>query len=646
MREANARVYRALCSVYLFFALCLTLSPATAAAEADYPSTLVEAGRALRLADERYWNILLHYKKSGSGRESLVDDPVFFLSPAGKTDPEAELEATISGLFQGPELGDDHPRCRFPARSAWLVEQLSIDASRLTPVVCAAYDESMRNITMRSAVLVFPAAHGNGPASMFGHTLIRIDSTVQSDLMSYAVNYAAKMEDDSGPVYIFKGLFGFYKGHYSILPYYEKVKEYSGIEHRDIWEYRLNLTEDEIRRMVMHIWELRQTYSDYYFFTENCSYNLLFLLEAARPSLDLTDPYRNRARFWVIPGDTIRTLTENNAVASVKYRPSLATGIAVRARALVADEQVLAVALAEGRMKPAEMGGRTSSPERTAPVLDLAAEVLQYRYSKKELDREVYLQRYLSVLRARSTIAETSKDLSAIAEPPTQPELGHRAARLAMGAGWRSTNERRWFADLSVRPAYHDLMDPDDGYVEGAQINFFDLGARYEPDKGSLTLQKMHIVDILSLAPRDRFFAPVSWKFSTGLDRVLMKDGSERLVFRVNPGGGAAYRFPGRGLIYALFESDVQLSNVYEDRMSLGVGPSVGLDVVPSGRWKSSIQAAALAYFLGETHRIVSGIFMQSWMIDANNVISLKAKREKTFRHYGTEAVLSWNWYF
>ncbi len=61
------------------------------------------------------------------------------------------------------------------------------------------------------------------------------------------------------------------------------------MEQRDLWEYRTNLTEAEVRRMTLHILEMQGIYTDYYFLDENCSYDLLFLLEAARPSV-----YANR----------------------------------------------------------------------------------------------------------------------------------------------------------------------------------------------------------------------------------------------------------------------------------------------------------------------------------------------------------------
>ena len=92
-----------------------------------------------------------------------------------------------------------------------------------------------------------------------------------------------------------------FQGIFLHPPYYEKVTEYNNIDHRDIWEYDLNFSEHEVLRMVMHMWELKDIYSDYYFFDENCSYDLLYLLEAARPSLELTDEFRNGLK---ILGDT------------------------------------------------------------------------------------------------------------------------------------------------------------------------------------------------------------------------------------------------------------------------------------------------------------------------------------------------------
>ncbi|MDM8551890.1 DUF4105 domain-containing protein [Desulfobacterales bacterium HSG2] len=275
-----------LCLVLIFLAWVFVCEAGADISRPDYMARLLDLAREKKLQEEKYWRILLHYKKNLGGDESLVDDPRFFLSADGKFNPGAELEATIKAFFRETEENADHPVCRFTARYAWLKEQLNIDESMLPVPRCEELDRIVRELRPGSASLVFPTYYMNSPASMFGHSLINIETRkYESKLLSHAVNYSAITDETNGLFFAIKGLFGFYKGYYSILPYYQKIQEYSDISQRDIWEYQLNLSESEVKRLITHLWELRNVHSDYYFFDENCSYNLLFLLESARPSL-------------------------------------------------------------------------------------------------------------------------------------------------------------------------------------------------------------------------------------------------------------------------------------------------------------------------------------------------------------------------
>ena len=110
-------------------------------------------------------------------------------------------------------------------------------------------------------------------------------------------------------------------------PYYELVKKYSALEKRDIWEYKLNYTQAEIDQLVRHLWELRQTNFDYYYFDENCSFQLLGLFDVLRPSGSLNSgDLRSRFNSWAIPSDTLRELLKDESLLKeTEFRPSLAT---------------------------------------------------------------------------------------------------------------------------------------------------------------------------------------------------------------------------------------------------------------------------------------------------------------------------------
>jgi len=71
-----------------FLALLLLALPVFAS---DYLAELQTRARQSKLADDPQWRVLVHYARQpllGYTR-SLADDPGFFNSPQGKTDPQA-----------------------------------------------------------------------------------------------------------------------------------------------------------------------------------------------------------------------------------------------------------------------------------------------------------------------------------------------------------------------------------------------------------------------------------------------------------------------------------------------------------------------------------------------------------------------------
>ncbi len=577
--------------------LFVLLVPSPAAAGGDpYAAALRAEAVGLHLSDDRYWDILLHYRKGIFGRTSLVDDRRFFLSPRGKTDPAAELAATIDAFFEGGLDERDSPRCRFPARFAWLSERLGIDASRLPAPSCQTLDNILKRIDPRAAALIFASGHMNAPASMFGHTLLRIDSSYASPLLSYAVNYAAEIDpDDSGVSYAFKGIFGLYPGYYSILPYYDKVKEYHGMDQRDLWEYRLNLSGEDVRRMVLHVMELQGIYSDYFFFGENCSYNLLFLLEAAAPSARLTERFRG----WTVPADTVKAAVSEGLLSPPVYRPSQARKIRHVAATLDDDGIARAVAVIDGTAPAAKAAADAIPEDRKARVLDLASESIQLRYMKRQMGKDDFQKRFLDVLSARSRLGDAAGEIPPI-PAPDRPDEGHGSARTSLAAGVR---KEAFFVEAAVRPAYHDLLDADGGYTAGSQIDFLNAAARYYPKDDRFRLHRLDLVHIVSLAGRDAFFRPVSWKVYAGVIDKPFPETPGSAVAVLSPGGGFAWASDVLGLAYGLVETELDVSNRYGKGYAAGVGASAGLIRQVGRSWKIALRARQIFAVAGETRR-------------------------------------------
>jgi hypothetical protein len=273
-------------------------------------------------------------------------------------------------------------------------------------------------------------------------------------------------------------------------------------------------------------------------------------------------------------------------------------------------------------------------------ILDLTAELLQYRSARKEIGKEDYQKLFLAALKARSTLGPQAKDAYSISPPP-RPETGHLPGKFSFGGGYRTDS---FFTEVGWRAAYHDLLDPDEGYTPGAQINFFSVSGRYSFEEESLRLWQLHLIDIVSLSPRDTFFKPVSWKVNTGFDRRLLSDGYDHLIYRVNPGGGLAYSTV-LGLMYIMAESDLNVGGAFRENYSLGFGGSAGIIQTIGDRWKIHVSGTSLFYKAGDEGRNIQASLMQSFMITADSSIKMALSREKSFDQYRTDASLTWNIY-
>ena len=586
---------------FLLVGLFLATPVAAEDASTSYLSQLLQQARRDQLADARDWHLLLHYRANlFGGYTSEQDDPGFFLAPDGKTDPQAELDATLRQFFSSDLVGRSKQpaQCAFVARYAWLTERLNVDPTRLSPMGCARFERWIEEFHARSITLVFPSAFMNNPASMFGHTLLRVDQegqTPQTRILAYTINYAADVPPEEGLAYPVRGIFGGYRGYFSTIPYYLKVQEYRDIENRDIWEYRLNFDERQIRRLLMHAWELGNASFDYFFFKENCSYHLLSLLEYADPSLHLTDQFL----FWTVPADTVRLLAaQPGLVSDIAFRPSRVTLIRRKRELLSESEQGLVKRLVRDASASQSEEVRALPLPRQAFVLDVASDYVRYTGERDEDLAVVSRERNRQILTARSLLRIPSKDLT-ILPFAMQPELGHKTSRVTVGGGWRNDDT---FEELSVRAGYHDLLDPEPGYTPNAQIELGSISLRHYNRADQTRIERATLVNVLSLSPIDNLFYAPSWKLNVGMQTITHRGCRLCSNGLFNGGIGAATEthLLRREVWFAFAEVEGNYSRAYEERHRVGGGASVGLYADLAERWRLLASTSYLRYALGD----------------------------------------------
>lgn len=583
------------------------------------------------LSQHPQWLHLLHYHQVGlfSPYESQADDPNFFLAENGKTDPLAELLATLD-VFKA---NDNTAHCSYPARFHWLEQHLTGTFPEKNP--CPEYQDWRDELAPEGLTLVFPAAYLNSPSSMFGHTLIRIDSTRHSNpLLDYSVNYAANADPtDSELVFTYKGLSGGYPGVFSVLPYYEKVKEYSHLEERDVWEYKLDITKKELEQFVRHVWEVKDTHFDYFFFTENCSYHLLTLLDAAGERFNLADGFFSD----VIPADTVRALTQNGFVTEAEFRPSSLSKMQSMQAQMSQQQVVLAKNLAQSSPDFSEELNKLSKAEQ-AQVLDLAHLYTRYLANKDRNAAAQLSKTSLSLLSKRSKIPQAEAFLPLI-PPKTRDDEGHRSHRIQVGVGRALDNN---YIQLGLRMAYHDWLDTLAGYIPGARLEMFHLQLRqWHRDDNKTQLEQLRFIDIASLTPRNELFKPLSWYVSTGLKRNI--NYANELSPFLNGGTGLSYAWDNQ-LFSMLADTELNADNDIQSGYRFALGPKL-VWLSQFDDWSASIELsrqfdiAGARFELSKTKFGVSKQLNQHWQVRLETQYQdYRAKEQKDAHDFSARA--------
>lgn len=454
----------------------------------------------LALAQEvdEAWLALGHYQNGISS----IDSPNFFLSKNGKNDAQAELKATIE-LFKGY---DTAKQCVLPARYLYLKKRGLV--TKKFPK-CEEYEQFKADLQPKDVTLLFTDAYMNNPSSMFGHTLLRIDTKRKgTQMLAHGANYGAFTGEEAGAAYALKGLFGLYFGGFTVKPYYDIINTYNNIENRDIWELTLNFSDEELDYMVAHLWEIGQTQSRYYFFSRNCSYMLMEMFDAVRPKLKLAQQFDK----WVIPLDTFKAVARKEGlIKEINYRPSRQNKIKHRYK-MMTDQQRKIYKKAI-KSKDYKLGDELPMAQK-ADVWETAYQFVQYQWVAKNLELGDYRKQSFDILRSRSGF----KDKGSIAELVNgkNPIQAHNSKRIVIGAGKKNGE---LFQKFELRPAYQSLTDNDYGLIKGAQINFLNQEWRYYDERDKLVLQEFDVLNIRSISPIDAMFHPTSFQLDLNVKR-------------------------------------------------------------------------------------------------------------------------------
>lgn len=464
----------------------------------------LQLARAKHLEANRFWLDLVQYRKGRfGGYRSDVTSSTFFLDTSrGPTSPALELEATIRA-FYAPIVADPRKNasCRFPARRQWLVQQGVLQDSELPRASCPSLDQWYRPGLYESISVVFATGYLKNPASSFGHIFLKFNSdSVRSDrnLVNRVVNYGADVRAKDNPVvYALKGLAGGYVAFYSQDDFYTETSLYGSNQLRDLWDYELDLSPQEVEMMSLRIWELFGQSFRYYFLDRNCA-NLI------------VDPLEKQLGVRLVPAHLPYTLPKQaiEGLASARRpdgKPLVRDVVYIPSRQSVFYHKYAELAPSE---RVAFLRQVTSKDWNFA---DPTFDTLPVRTKNRLLDVLLDYNAYVHAGSERSP-EEKRLQLELLQErlglPPfhegdqvftplraTPPSEGPRSTLL--GGGVRLRSDGADDVVLRWRPANNDLLSSNIGRAPNSALEVFDVEAYVR--KNGVGISNFDLVNILAL---------------------------------------------------------------------------------------------------------------------------------------------------
>ncbi len=599
-----------------FFLAFLMMGPVSVSGQ-DLSHYWPSEDEITRISESKEWLRLLHYRAPFLRKaRSDVASEEFFLSPEGRKDPRQELIETLKvalslELASAPARGLSQPKlCAIPARIDFLKRVFGEKFTQsLARIECTDFEEWKKGLSAKSVSLVYSSAYPNNPASMFGHTFIRLDRkagggddlTREMDLFSYGVNFSASVPADENQFrYAIWGLFGGYHGKYDLKPYYQKLNEYAYGESRDLWEYHLNFSEPETDQLVRHIWELYSSgYFTYYFLDENCSFQMLTLIEAVKPEWNISSGFP----LTVVPIASVKKLTEQPVmVDSVSLHPSLRAQREKAYDGLSERDQ--------DRVQVLFRGENEIANEDTAAILDALIYSLNYEKKMNEGvgENRSLLMRSALLARSQRGHSKSERNSKNFADEK-RPDLSHGSSRFTFSGGVSSQggldqSKTGALGRFSFSAFEHDVLNRSNSFNPFSELKLF----RFEFEKlerENFRFREARLVETASFAPFIPFDPQKSWRVALGWGRV--NDLPERTgggVWRADGGYGlGTYFFSRRNLVYGLAAGELEAGSALTKAARFSAGGELGLLLTPApDRYFIQARALALHDFVGEVN--------------------------------------------
>ena len=522
------------------------------------------------VSKEASWVALLGGKVKNNGATKKYirteDGKDFYLQDKPSHDwLTKEMELALQKILNN-EPGNQF-LCNYPGRSLWLINKFDLPAKEINFNHCTDLLDWSNQFLDNDFNLAFASLDSSSPASIFGHTFLALHKANGSVLHGYAVNYAANFGHQQNSIaYLAYGVAGGYPGIITVTPLHEKIKEYTYENQRDIFLFKLSLDSRQKKQVIFTLWERKKAQFDYFFIDENCSYNIIKILQIVEPNIKAYTNLYNQ----VIPFETIKSVENAKLISSTSVIYASDKKLKATAKNYSKSDQKLLRDLVTQKI----------NFEDWIKTTDQLTEYFALRYVNWSIQKDTIDRKYGRELRAKllqtnlknekynpsrnyDSLQNYNPDALLKAHPPNRTSLIVN-----------NSNKFNQSVDLNLRWAYHDLLDPVSPSLKKASVEAFSGTFRLE--NNNLKLEKLDLISVKSLPNYSLLFPEKSKNFRLSFERSDLTH--NKLGLSTTWGRGLSIHANQDDIIYALANLEMAISSNINNKIAVGYSGEVGLN--------------------------------------------------------------------
>lgn len=457
----------------------------------------------LNLQNSPQWHSLLHLYNN----KPEIKDPNFFISN-NYTDPKTELELTLKALAEHPE----QVICRFPARAYWLTTKLNIPEFNYAK--CSELTSFTNRAPLDDLSLVFASENITQASSMMGHSLLKISGENYLKIHTeHAITFYTELNDTNFPKLVFESLITGKKGFYTLTPYQTLKNNYLFNEQRNIWEYRLQLSDFEKKLIHLHLFELKNISFNYVFHSFNCStldYNILAVIH---PEIQA------QRDLWVTPLDAVKAINHEAYIKNISLDPSNKWKIRELQKSLY--KSPISVTAFAANPDVNLLKNDSSNLEHNFLLLELSSAYNGYKYEKNIILKEEWSKFNEELIALKKNFSHGQRlSLSNFKDPSIRPN------DTQFLIGFKQEQHESYL--IGFLPASHSLMDDNSQLTNESELKLGETVFNWIPSKKEFSVNSFTAYSSISLQPSDSLISAWSGSFKI----AYASSANKKLEFR------------------------------------------------------------------------------------------------------------------